>query len=149
MTLGIAVGSIFLPYMADKFGRKTLLLLSIALTIPVLAASINVTSAAVAYTAVFFWGFTCISRYTILFVWASELFPPGHGTFAITALRAMIGTSLFLMNFYFMFISRSIHPALAGAYLVSAIVCLQMFWMPESPKWLLSVGGEQEAIKSF
>ena len=102
MTLGIAVGSIFLPYMADKFGRKTMLLLTIALTIPVLAASINVTSAAVAYIAVFFWGFTCISRYTILFVWASELFPPGHGTFAITALRAMIGTSLFLMNFYFM-----------------------------------------------
>ena len=85
-----------------------MLQLSIALTIPVLSASINVTSAAVAYTAVFFWGFTCISRYTILFVWASELFPPGHGTSAITALRAMIGTTLFLMNFYFMFVSRSI-----------------------------------------
>ena len=41
MTLGIAVGSIFLPYMADKFGRKTILLLSLALTIPVLAITVN------------------------------------------------------------------------------------------------------------
>ena len=97
---------------------------------------------AIAYTVVFFWGFTSISRYTILFVWASELFPPGHGMYAITGLRAMIGITLFSMNFYFMFISRSIDPALQMTYLASIVVLLLVYQMPESPKWLLSVDQE-------
>ena len=112
MTLGTAVGSIFLPYMADKFGRKSILLLSLVMSIPALAFTINLENVAIAYTVVFFWGFTSISRYTILFVWASELFPSGHGMYAITGLRAMIGITLFSMNFYFMFLSQSIDPAL-------------------------------------
>ena len=62
-------------------------------------------SVVVAYVACFYWGIAGICRYTVIFVWASELFPPGYGSNSITALRSMIGVSLFLMNFYFMFAS--------------------------------------------
>lgn len=102
-----------------------------------------------AYVAVFFWGFTCICRYTILFVWASELFPPGHGSHSITALRAIIGTTLFSMNFYFMFVSQSYVPAFKAALFLSIIVLFVVFVFPESPKWQLSVGREKEAIQSL
>ena len=61
----------------------------------------------------------------------------------------MIGTTLFLMNFYFMFVSRSIQPALLASYFASIIVVILVYLLPESPKWLLSLDWEKEAINSF
>ena len=135
--------------MADKFGRKLILQFAVFLSIPLILITIHTTDAVVAYVATFFWGFTVICRYTILFVWASEMFPPGHGSNSITALRATIGTTLFSMNFYFMFSSNSFEPIFQIAAIVSVIVFIVVFILPESPKWLLSTGQEEDAIKSF
>ena len=135
LTLGIAVGSIFLPRLGDTYGRRSVLSVAIALTMPLIYIAMHVTTASVAYATTFFWGFTCICRYTILFVWASELFPPGHGSHSITALRATISVTFFCMNLYFMFLSQSYIPVFQLAFVLSILVLFAAFVMPESPKW--------------
>ena len=100
----------FLPRLGDTYGRKVVLSVSVTFSMLLIYISMHVTTASVAYATIFFWGFTCICRYTILFVWASELFPPGHGSHSITALRAMISVTFFGMNLYFMFVSQSYVP---------------------------------------
>ena len=111
--------------------------------------TMNTTSSVVAYVACFYWGFTVICRYTVLFVWASELCPPGFGSNSITALRVMVGTTLFSMNAYFMFASNSFEPIFKVAVIMTLVIFIVFFIYPESPRWLLSVGLEEEAIASF
>ena len=130
-------------------GRKLVIQFAIVLTIILLVITTHTTNAIVAYIACFYWGVAGICRYTVIFVWASELFPPGHGSNSITALRAMIGLTLFLMNFYFMFASSSFVPIFQVTVLVSIVIFIIVFIYPESPQWLISTGREDEAIESF
>ena len=119
------------------------------LSLPLLIITCHTTSAAIAYAACFYYGFTVICRYTVLFVWASELFPPGYGSDPITLLRATIGTIFISINFYFMFVSKSFEPIFQAAAVLILIVYMLVAIIPESPEWLLSQGDNKETIKAF
>ena len=88
----------------------------------------------------FYWGFTVIIRYTVLFVWTAELFPEKHSTHISTSLTATIGVSYFLINGYWMFLSKSFVPLFTASAIVHAAVFLAVLAIPESPTWLLSSG---------
>ena len=149
LTLGTAFGSLILPQSADVMGRKGVLLFAILLSVVLSVITMLSQNAIIAYVTCFYWGFTVICRYTIVFVWASELYPPSQGSNLTMALRAMIGAPFFLMNAYFMFFSNSISPILYAITAVNIVILAIVFTYPESPPWLLSIGREDEAIESF
>ena len=126
-----------------------MLLFAILLSVVLSVITMFTRNVVVAYVTCFYWGFTVICRYTIVFVWASELYPPSQGSNLTTGLRTMIGAPFFLMNAYFMFVSNSFTPILWATTVINVLIFIVAFNSPESPPWLLSIGREDEAIESF
>lgn len=147
--IGSMVGCLISGFLADRLGRKKTILILLAL-----GGSGN------AFSALFssFVGFTILRFITGLgagtvcsatFVIAIE-FTVSHRRSLITLIFAMSWSCLSAALPWYGYLVQSWRTLLLSAtvidFLLAALVC---FWVPESPRWLLSVGRKEEALASL
>ncbi|XP_075747285.1 solute carrier family 22 member 7-like isoform X1 [Rhipicephalus microplus] len=147
--IGSMVGCLISGFLADRLGRKKTILILL-----VIGGSGN------AFSALFssFAGFTTLRMVTGLgagtvcsatFVAAIE-FTVSHRRSLITLTFAMSWSCLAAALPYFGYLVQSWRILLLTAtvvdFMLAALVC---FWVPESPRWLLSVGRKEEALASL
>nr|XP_050044285.1 solute carrier family 22 member 7-like isoform X2 [Dermacentor andersoni] len=147
--IGSMAGCLISGFLADRMGRKKTILILLAL-----GGSGN------AFSALFssFVGFTALRFITGLgagtvcsatFVIAIE-FTVSHRRSLITLIFAMSWSCLSAALPWYGYLVQSWRILLLSTtvidFMLAALVC---FWVPESPRWLLSVGRKEEALASL
>eukprot|EP00347_Sterkiella_histriomuscorum_P011808 403371019 len=147
--LGAFLGCFFIPRLADIYGRKKpyifgLILYSITAIIYPFSTSLNLN-----YLLIFLGGISESGRYYVGFVYLQELMPKSHQT--------LVGLNIFLAHafaklfydFYFYQITKN-WIYLSYSSIAMVLICLIcMYWIPESPKFLISSNQKQRAKQSF
>ncbi|XP_072231468.1 organic cation/carnitine transporter 2-like [Leuresthes tenuis] len=146
---GVLTGSFISGQISDRFGRKIVMFVTIALQ--TIATFVQVFSQSwTAFCAVFFVvGLAQISNYVTAFVLGTEILGPRARTIFSTA-----GVCLFFAVGYMLlpllaFCIRDWRMLLLSLTLPSCL-CLPLWWfIPESPRWLLSQGRVKDAEVIF
>lgn len=97
------------------------------------------------YVGALYWG-----RFVNGYVLLIELFPEKHQSIAGTLLLIGDITMILMLTFYFRYISKNSF-ALDWIGLILLVVCtiVTMFFIPESPQWLISVKQYKRAKDSL
>nr|XP_003703808.1 PREDICTED: facilitated trehalose transporter Tret1-2 homolog [Megachile rotundata]XP_012141667.1 PREDICTED: facilitated trehalose transporter Tret1-2 homolog [Megachile rotundata]XP_012141668.1 PREDICTED: facilitated trehalose transporter Tret1-2 homolog [Megachile rotundata]XP_012141669.1 PREDICTED: facilitated trehalose transporter Tret1-2 homolog [Megachile rotundata] len=147
LSIGAMIGPFVAGYLAERYGRKRTLLISVA---PFLVGWILIASATVVvqlYVARVVLGFALGFAFTCVPMYCGEI--------AETSVRGALGSFLQLFCTIGLLYAYSIGPYVS--YHVFWITCAILpivffvcfFWMPESPMYLLKVGHREEAIKAL
>ncbi|XP_036975503.1 solute carrier family 22 member 5-like [Acanthopagrus latus] len=142
---GVLTGSFISGQFSDRYGRKIVLCLTVALQTVFAVTQVFASSWAVFCAIYFLIGMALISTYVTAFVLGTEILGPRVRTIYSTA-----GVSLFFAGGYMLmpvvafFVRdwRMLRLALA----LPGILYVPLWWyIPESPRWLLSQGRVEEA----
>uniref|UniRef100_A0AAV2J5K8 Major facilitator superfamily (MFS) profile domain-containing protein n=1 Tax=Knipowitschia caucasica TaxID=637954 RepID=A0AAV2J5K8_KNICA len=142
---GVLTGSFISGQLSDRFGRKRMLFISMAITNIFYFLQIFSPSWLVFCSLYFVVGMGQISCYVTAFVLGMEVLTPGVRTAFST-----VGVCLFFAAGYMLlplvaFLLRSWRSLLLGLTLPS-LTLVPLWWLiPESPRWLLSQGRVEEA----
>ena len=147
--LGCAFSSFVMPFTGDLFGRWNSSQFLGLLTLPVWYIVIYADSFGAIQFACFWAGLLSLLRFTNLFILMNEFINEKHSGVATSIF--MSGDSF--MGFYILgfvyFISKDI-AAFQHICVYLTILSLALFhFIPESPKWLISVGRYDEARQSL
>uniref|UniRef100_A0A096LQ88 Solute carrier family 22 member 21 n=1 Tax=Poecilia formosa TaxID=48698 RepID=A0A096LQ88_POEFO len=142
---GILAGSFVSGQLSDRFGRKMVMFGTIGLQVVTTLIQIFSSSWIMFVVLYFLLAVEQISNYLVTFVLGGEILGPQVRTFFSTA-----GVCLFFAVGYtllplFAFFVRDWRMLQVG-FMLAGSVCLPLFWfIPESPRWLLSQGRVEEA----
>ncbi|KAK2828101.1 hypothetical protein Q5P01_019135 [Channa striata] len=143
--LGVLVGSFFSGQLSDRFGRKPIFFATMAIQTLFTFAAIFSPSWTVFCILLFISGLGQISNYVSAFVLGTEILT-GH----VRVLFSSMGVSLafafgYMMLPLFAYFLRDCRSLLLALSL-PGLLYLPLWWfIPESPRWLLSQGKYQEA----
>uniref|UniRef100_A0A3P9BLP5 Solute carrier family 22 member 5 n=1 Tax=Maylandia zebra TaxID=106582 RepID=A0A3P9BLP5_9CICH len=143
--MGVLVGSFFSGQLSDRFGRKPVLFLTMALQTLFTFVQIFSSSWTVFCILLFISGLGQISNYVSAFVLGTEIF-----TGNVRVLFSSMGVCLafafgFMMLPLFAYFLRDWTYLLLGISL-PGLLYFPLWWLiPESPRWLLSQGRVEEA----
>ncbi|XP_059208236.1 organic cation/carnitine transporter 2-like [Centropristis striata] len=143
--LGILIGSFFSGQFSDKFGRKPVFFVTMALQTIFTFVQIFSPSWTVFSILLFFSGLGQISNYVSAFVLGSEIL-----TGNVRVLFSSLGVSLFFAFGYMMlplfaYFLRDWKSLLLTLSLPGLLYIPLWWFIPESPRWLLSQGRVEEA----
>lgn len=142
---GVLTGSFISGQLSDRYGRKIVLFATTALQLVSTFVEVFSQSWAAFCAVYFFIGLSQISNYVAAFVLGTEILGPRVRTVFSTA-----GVCLFFALGYMLlplvaFFIRDWRMLLIGLMLPHCL-CMPLWWfIPESPRWLLSQGRVQEA----
>ena len=144
----VVIGSLFLTPLADKFGRRPITLIGLALvsvceTLILFSTSINFT-----YLLCFFLGLSMPMRVFVGYILAMEFLPLQNTSIVTAVTLGSDGLGIFIASLWFLYISKDWKTFM----LFSAVVCYATFafiyfFFAESPKFLISRGRYDEARK--
>ncbi|XP_078496728.1 solute carrier family 22 member 7-like [Lissotriton helveticus] len=142
--IGVTVGSILIGYLSDRYGRRTMLLVTSVFALlsgMAAAASVNYLMFAVFRSLLGLWisGFPMITTALAL-----EWMDVKHRTFAgsLMSMYPSIGLMLLAPVAYLIRDWRWLLFAITSPYIFAIII---IWWLPESPRWLLTKGKVKEA----
>ncbi|NWS99673.1 S22A7 protein, partial [Mionectes macconnelli] len=142
--IGVTMGAVVFGYLSDRFGRKTMLLLSLVCSVAfgmLSAASVSYTMLAVTRTLT---GVALSGVSLIVLPLAMEWVDIQHRTFTgiLSSIFWSVGNMLLAMVAYLVREWHWLLVAVTGPCLLS-IVCL--WWVPESARWLIAKGKMKQA----
>ncbi|ETS78020.1 hypothetical protein PFICI_10082 [Pestalotiopsis fici W106-1] len=148
------VGTFGASPLADKFGRKPVLIGSILVSFAAIALEFISTTNEMFFGGKFLNGFTTGIILTVALAYVGEIVPLALRGFltCLSALMFTIGplTAAIIVNFTGAFESRWAYRSVFCAQFGFAGICaLFMFFMPESPMWLTSVDKTEKAGRSL
>lgn len=79
------------------------------------------------------------------FVLLTELVPEKYGAFVGTAINVFYSTAYLYITLYYRYISRKSYPLFWAGLVLNTIAVGTTFLIPESGKWLVSVGQYRKA----
>uniref|UniRef100_A0A096MAW1 Solute carrier family 22 member 21 n=1 Tax=Poecilia formosa TaxID=48698 RepID=A0A096MAW1_POEFO len=142
---GVFTGSLISGQLSDRFGRKIVMFATIALQ--AVSKFIQVFSPSwIVFCALYFIvGMGQISNYIVAFVLGMEVLGPRTRTlFSTAAVSLFFGLGYMLLPLIAFFITD--WRMLLLALMLPSCLCMPLWWfIPESPRWLLSQGRTEEA----
>uniref|UniRef100_A0A4W6E9B9 Solute carrier family 22 member 21 n=1 Tax=Lates calcarifer TaxID=8187 RepID=A0A4W6E9B9_LATCA len=134
---GVLTGSFISGQLSDRYGRKTVLVVTIAVQILFTFFEIFSQSWAVFCALYFVVGVGQISNYVAAFVLGAEIFGPSVRTiFSTAGVSLFFGAGYMLLPLFAFFI-RDWRMLLLALTLLG-FLCVPVWWyVPESPRWLL------------
>uniref|UniRef100_A0A3B5LAL8 Major facilitator superfamily (MFS) profile domain-containing protein n=1 Tax=Xiphophorus couchianus TaxID=32473 RepID=A0A3B5LAL8_9TELE len=143
---GILAGSFVSGQLSDRlFGRKMVMFGTIGLQVVTTLIQVFSSSWIMFVVLYFLLGVEQISNYLVAFVLGAEILGPQVRTFFSTAgvcLFFAVGYTLLPLLAFFVRDWRMLQVG----FMLAGCVCLPLFWfIPESPRWLLSQGRVEEA----
>ena len=146
--IGVIVGMAFVPLLADNYGRKWPLIITIIIFI-IGAIGLLVTSSLYeAYFYMFLIGFTSAGRVVVGLNYTMEYLNVKFHTTTVAAFLQSMAIGVILFTAWYQLIDRG-YFWLQFIVLMFAIASLIFFWVfvPESPKWLYAFGRYDESKK--
>ncbi|XP_067674877.1 organic cation transporter protein-like [Haliotis asinina] len=141
---GLLCGSLVLGVISDIIGRKPTLMVAILLHIGTGVGTAFAPNYVAFVILRFFNGASNIGLFIPSFVIVMELVGPAKRTLGGMVIQTFWAVGLFIVGGLAYFIRDWHHLQLAIS--VPAVILLGLYWLvPESPRWLLSRGREQEA----
>ncbi|XP_025098001.1 organic cation transporter protein-like [Pomacea canaliculata] len=144
MMTGLLGGSLVLGTLADVIGRKKTVVMSTLGLIAVTFGAAFVRNYVAFAVLQFFSAFFGMGKFLASFVAGMELVGPQHRTLAGIVIELFWSMGLYIILLMAYFIRKWNHLQLALST-VSMIFIPILFFIPESPRWLLSRGRRQEA----
>ncbi|KAM3602215.1 uncharacterized protein V6R79_026438 [Siganus canaliculatus] len=145
---GVFMGSFISGQLSDRYGRKIVLLVNMAVQMCFTFFQYFSPSWAVFCALFFFVGVGQISNHTAAYVLGAEILGPGARTVFCTALSSLAFSVGYMLLPVLAFFVRDWRMLLIGLA-APGLSCVPLWWyIPESPRWLLSQGrvAEAEAI---
>ncbi|VDI41917.1 Hypothetical predicted protein [Mytilus galloprovincialis] len=144
--LGLLVGSIFTGFLSDTFGRKPLLGFGIALLLISTAVRPLIPSLDVVTIFEFFNGFGSVIYYIVPYVLATEMVGPDHRVFVSFCVYFSFCFGNYILLLLAFFFRNWEHLMWAIGVPIGGYIIVLLFFISESPRWLLSQGKKKEAI---
>ncbi|XP_052244562.1 organic cation transporter protein-like [Dreissena polymorpha] len=144
MFVGHLIGAISIGLVADMFGRKKALVVSIVVFIVAAFGSAFARTYEVFVCFRFLQGVGTLSMYTTLFVIGLELVGPSYRVAAGMLINFFWSVGLYVLCLT-AFLVRSYFPLQLALACPTVILVLHIWLVPESPRWLMSKGRYQEA----
>lgn len=134
---GSAVACVFLPYLADKIGRRPIYYAVQFLHIPVFIAAIYATNLTMIFTVSFFMGFLLVGKMTVGYVFLMEIVPEQNQVMAGLLVMAGFPIAQILSTLILIYSRETANLLYVGFFLnvLTFSICLVI---PESPQWLVS-----------
>ncbi|XP_035179019.1 solute carrier family 22 member 7 [Oxyura jamaicensis] len=144
--IGVTIGAVVFGYLSDRFGRKSMLLLSLVFSVVfgmLSAASISYSMLAITRTLT---GLALSGLSLIVLPLGMEWVDIEHRTFSgvLTSIFWSIGNMLLALIAYLVREWHWLLVAVTGPCLLSIIY---LWWVPESARWLIANGKVKEAHK--
>ncbi|XP_029029782.1 organic cation/carnitine transporter 2 [Betta splendens] len=143
--VGVLTGSFVSGQLSDRYGRKVVLFVTIAIHAAFTFIQSFSTSWVMFCAAFFIIGLGQISNYMTAFVLGTEVLGPRvRSIFSTAGMCLFFGVGYMLLPLL-AFLVRDWRTLLLGLAL-PGVLCLPLWWyIPESPRWLLSQGRVEEA----
>ncbi|XP_003203825.1 solute carrier family 22 member 7 [Meleagris gallopavo] len=144
--VGVTMGAVVFGYLSDRFGRKSILMLSLVISVifgMLSACSVSYSMLAVTRTLT---GVALSGVSLIILPLGMEWVDTEHRTFSgvLTSISWSVGNMLLGLTAYLVREWHWLLVAVTGPCLLS-IVCL--WWVPESARWLIANGKVKQAHK--
>ena len=137
--VGCVFGNIFLSGFGDTIGRIPCLRYSLTISIFLYVFFLFVPKPLyISYIVLWlFWIFSCL-RVNTAYIYAQEIVRQTASPFVGSIINIFDSLTLVFTTVYYMFVSKS-YIGIHIFYLVFMIIsCLLSYWLPESPKYLIS-----------
>ena len=147
--IGWCITLLWLPAISDNYGRRMVFWIGMMIQL-------------VLYTGLFFcknlilmifiwiaFGALSTIRIQIAYVYMMELLPKHMQTPVTSGWNVQEAMVYVIATIYFWKISKLWYPFVAIGYVWNIISIILMYWVPESPRWLVSAGKLDEAREAF
>ncbi|XP_064095816.1 organic cation transporter protein-like [Macrobrachium nipponense] len=142
---GLLIGSLTMGQLSDRYGRRTMTMISTSLAIIVGTLASFANSFPFFLLLRFFLAFLNAGPMVICFVLVMELVKPGVRTFTGMMYAFFFGSGITILPGIAYFIRDWRHLQLAIS-LLNGILFSYYWLLPESPRWLASQGRTEEAL---
>ena len=138
---GSLLGLIFFPRLADLAGRRTVYYLGVLIHVILVSTSFLVTNDSLFYGLVFFMGLEQVARYTVGYIYLSEFCcDKFQRPFVTTIVMFISSESAMICAIYFQSVAKRWEFFELVGLGMSIISLCSVFFIPESPRWLISRG---------
>jgi len=135
--MGWVLSLLFLPRIADIYGRRWIYLLGMWLLMPILFAMLFTRSLNAMIAIIFMQGFLSTVRVSIGYVYMLEFIPKPNQTIVGTWFSMQVPIITLLATLYFSEISKHWFWLVMVGVILLVCCCVLAIMMPESPKYLL------------
>jgi MFS family permease len=148
-SLGSTLMGIFVTRLGDIYGRKLPTLISSVLAVPLLSLVLYSTNLNLSTFLIFILGMMAPGKYMVGFVFAGEMFSEKYRSTIGSIILFSDSATMIFLPLYFRLISKNWLYFQLFYLILSIFSTLALFWMPESPKYLLGKGDIEKARASF
>lgn len=142
--LGAAFGSIAMPFSGDLFGRWNASQFLCLINLALVADTIGLVQ-----VACFWIGFLTLVRYANMYLLFVELMDEKYSGYATAIFMCGDSAMGFYLVLYLRFFNKDVYSILSLSITLSITSFFLYYLIPESPKWLVSVGRYNEARASL
>ena len=147
--IGWLVALVFIPRLADLFGRKVLFRIGMVIQLSAYSTIMYSNSLNVLIGSLFVFGMCATARISVGFIYLMEFLPQNyHATTATVIFLAEACLSV-IGAIYFTFVSNYWLWLVLGGWILQLYGTCTSFLIPESPKFLLKTGKMDEAFRVY
>ena len=135
---GYTTSAVILPRLSDLFGRKIIYFISMTGHLLVYLVFLISRSLTLNIAMMVLFGFFSLGRASVGYIYMQEMMPTAQQTIVGTTLQVLNGMIQIFGCIYFYFISKYWLWFEIFGWCLNLIVVLCLYFIPESPKYLLS-----------
>ena len=142
--------SFFVPRLADLYGRRPIFIINLLVQACVIGLLILSKSQTLTTICLFVMGMCAAGRWTIGYVYLSEFLAQRNVLIVAPVVNASAALAIVASTVTFQFITTyTVYFEVFTLVLNIVLVVLIFFFIPETPKWLISNNQDEEARKSL
>jgi len=147
--LGWTCTLLWLPAIADRRGRKNIFWLAMFAQLCLFVGLLTTRNLIVMLFIMFSFGGLSAVRVGVGYVYLMEMLPRSKQTSVTSGWNTQEALIYVFATIYFWKISRHWFWFVLIGFVWQILSCVLLFWMPESPRYLITVGKLEEARKAF